>query len=98
MQGFIVSSAPPSAIDDCPKQQNDNDQEEEDIPEDESNQDEDKHILDEWAQLKLSLTKVTKIMVELSNDALTVQWGLSRKSHLAEIIEEVANHMHIYMH
>jgi hypothetical protein len=36
----------------APKQQNDNDQEEE-RPEDEGKQDEQKHILDEWAQLNV---------------------------------------------
>ena len=71
----------------------DNDQDEEARLEDEGKQGDQNHILDEWAQLKLSLANLTKIMGELSTEALAAQGGLSHKPHIAVIIEEVANNM-----
>jgi hypothetical protein len=42
---------------------------------DEGREDEEKHILEEWAQQKLALTKITQTMGELAHEALTVQKG-----------------------
>ncbi len=51
---------------------------------------------EEWALQKVALTKVTKQMGELANEALTVQGALSHKIHLAGLIEEVQKQMMIF--
>ena len=51
---------------------------------------------EEWALQKVALTKVTKQMGELANEALTVQGALDHKTHLAGLIEEVQKQMLIF--
>ena len=51
---------------------------------------------EEWALQKVALTKVTKQMGELANEALTVQGALTHKTHLAGLIEEVQKQMMIF--
>jgi hypothetical protein len=99
LTGLASSSAPNKAIEDGPKPQGDGkcsdegkDQEDGEDEDDEK----EKHILEEWAEKKLALTKICKIMGELSNEALTVQGALSHKTHLSGLMTEVANQQKIF--
>ena len=94
MTNISSSSAPPKAIEDGTPSEGDakgsegdkNEEEEEDDKEEEEH----KKILEDWTDKKLALTKICKTMVDLSNEALTVQGALSHKPHLSSLMTEVA--------
>ena len=49
-----------------PKPEDEGNDQDEERPEDEGKEDDENHILEEWAQQKLTLTKMTKAMGELA--------------------------------
>ena len=95
LQGMASSSAPPKAIEDGPKPEGQEDAEKESKGEDEDEGDE-SQTLEEWSTVRSALSKVTKTMGELTNEALTVQGALAHKPHLSGLCREVAQQLKVF--
>ena len=89
------SSAPPKAIEDGPAPDGDKAATQDKAGDDDDEEDA-TALQEEWVLQKVALTKVTKQMGELANEALTVQGALTHKTHLAGLIEEVQKQMLIF--
>ena len=102
IQGLSSSSSVPAqAIEDGPKPDGDEAAKQrkagdDDDDDDDDDQEEATALQEAWALQKVALTKVTKQMGELANEALTVQGALTHKTHLAGLIEEVQKQMLIF--
>ena len=95
LQGMSSSSAPPKAIEDGPKPEGQEDAEQ-GHKEDEEGETDESQTLEEWNTVRNALSKVTKTMGDLTNEALTVQGALAHKPHLAGLCQEVAQQLKVF--